>query len=323
MLINCLQLRDEIAEKIKEDITALKSHGIIPSFAIIQVGNYPPSDTYVHVKMRKAKELGIDVKIFKFQNSNVIPAKAGILIRIRKLIDQLNKDPSIHGIIIQRPLPPTMDETHLQSLINPSKDIDGLSPNSPFINPLIQAVVRVISYVFSQPSFSIHLRTTNYLLRTAVVGKGGTAGKPIYNYFSSQPVISTAGILLNVKQIDSSTKNPDEILKKADIIISCVGKPNILRHDNIKKDVVLISVGQHQEKIPTTNVIANAVKQSSKQIAASPRLDGAPRNDKLHWIGDYDESEIADLASFYTPTPYGIGPLNVIFLLKNVIKATK
>ncbi len=283
MVINCLQLRNELAEEIKKEIFDLKSHGIIPSFAIIQIGNYPPSDTYVHVKMKKAVELGITTKLFNFQDSK-IP-----ILKIEELIQKLNHDKTVHGIIMQRPLPRELDENRLQSLIEPGKDIDGLSQNSPFTNPLIMA----IKYILEQTAnFNIYYKNDKTVEKTipksmVVIGKGRTAGKPIANYFKNDS-------RFDVKVVDSKTLHPEAFTKSADIIISCVGKANILRRDNIKKGAALISVGQHQNQT-----------QNSK------------------WSGDYDESKIADIASFYTSTPGGVGPLNVIFLLKNVIKAAK
>jgi len=257
---------------------------------------------------------------------------------IEELIEKLNKDESIHGIIIQRPLPKPYDEDQLQSLIDPKKDIDGLSINSPFQNPLVLAVSHVINHVLSvgaehvqpNPIADWEPRAQHVVppqLKMAVIGKGISGGKPIYEYFLKNPVITIPvvetrncaslrknkenekgnEIQLNVQQVDTSTKNPTEILKSADIIISCVGKDRIVNKDNIKKGVILVSVGQHLNLIRRGAVFA-------------PLGGETPPLQK--WTGDYDEQEIAPLASFYTTTPGGIGPLNVIFLLQNVISAT-
>lgn len=293
MVIPCLQLRDEIATKIKLDIVRLREKGISPSFAIVQIGDNPASSAYIRVKTKKAEELGIKVKTYLFP-------KQATYDKLHTLILKLNNDPSIHGIIIQRPLPASFDENKLQNLIALSKDIDGLSPNSPFNNPLVRAVAHVINYVFSNSKI-YNLSPKIYNL--VVVGKGRTAGKPIFDCFSKNPNIrfSTMNYELITTQIDSQTPNPEKILKSADIIISCVGKERIIHADNIKKGVVLISVGQHQKPISNSE---------QKQV-------------KMKWSGDYDEEEIKDIARAYTPTPGGIGPLNVIFLLKNVVLGIK
>lgn len=300
MVINCLKLRDQIASEIKSKVDKLKSREITPSLAIIQIGDNPNSNAYIRVKTKKAEEMGIQTKLFKFENPKTLKSKTEK--QIEELIVKLNMDTSIHGIIIQRPLPVYLDENKLQSSINPKKDIDGLSKNSPFKNPLVSAVEHVIHYVFSQSNFP--LPSADRKLQTVVVGKGITAGAPIYRYFANHPNLPDFPDLhFNVSQIDSSTKNPDEILKSADIIISCVGKERIIRPDNIKKGVILISVGQHIRKNPL-------------------EIRKNPSDTKINkWSGDYNENEIENIAQAYTPTPNGIGPLNVIFLLQNVINA--
>jgi methylenetetrahydrofolate dehydrogenase (NADP+) / methenyltetrahydrofolate cyclohydrolase len=318
MIIPCIKLRNQIAEKIKEDIARLHDQGIAPSFAIIQIGNNPASNIYIQVKTKKAEELGIKTVIHKFEqlNNRTIEQSHDQQKEIEELISKLNNDPSIHGIIIQRPIPESINEHLLQSLISPKKDIDGLSENSPFVNPLVQAVLHAIKFALSQNS-SYNLPTTTYNL--VVVGKGKSAGGPIFSYFSSHPNIQlrTTDYVLRTRQIDSKTENPDQVLKNANLIISCVGKERIINSTNIKKGVILISVGQHisanPPEIPTHNATHNVAGGSVDQ-------NGTKTN---KWLGDYEENEIIDIAEAYTRTPGGIGPLNVIFLLQNVINAVK
>lgn len=329
MVIPCLKLRDELALNLKQQVSALKGQGITPYLAIILIGNDISSETYIRVKSKKAKELGIETKIFRFNKPDisvnqpdasisqpdtssqpvtpVVPVKTEILNKendkknniinnlkaeVEKLIFELNQNQNIDGIIIQRPLPKPLNslEDYFQELIDPKKDVDGLSKNSPFINPLVLAVKHAVKYALSQNFLS---SPTN-LLNTVVVGKGKSGGAPIYKYFASQQVLdSFPDYHFKTFLVDTKTPNPTEVLKQADIIISCVGKPKIINASNIKKGAVLASVGQHQDKI------------SNK------------------WTGDYDENEIAPIAGAYTKTPGGIGPLNVIFLLQNIINAVK
>jgi methylenetetrahydrofolate dehydrogenase (NADP+) / methenyltetrahydrofolate cyclohydrolase len=329
MVIPCIKLRNEIAEKIKEDIAGLHSRGVTPSFAIIQIGDNPASNIYIQVKTKKAKELGIETKIYKFEqlNDRTIEQINKQQKEIEKLITKLNTDSSIHGIIIQRPLPKSYDEHHLQFLINPQKDIDGLSENSPFINPLVQAVLHAIKHVLSQ-SNPYSLPTTTYNL--VVVGKGKSAGSPIFNYFSSHPNIHlrTTDYVLRTSQIDSHTPNPTEILKSADLIISCVGKERIINANNIKEGVILISVGQHQPKSSNFQFQISKeyknfnIKKFIKNLKLKIKNLGKHKQKQI-WLGDYNEDEIKNIAQSYTRTPGGIGPLNVIFLLQNVISSSQ
>lgn len=255
MKINCLAIRDEIAAELK------KNSGF-GRLAIILCGQNPASKQYVKNKILKAEELGIATTLFQSTNQLEIEAK----------IKSWNRDFAISGIILQRPTPALIDEDKLQNLIDPQKDVDGLSIFSAHVSPVVLAVQKVMDYLKNK-----HQQTFN---RIVVVGKGITGGKPIYEHLKQNANFQ-------VKQIDSKTANPDLLLKEADLIISCVGKPLIVRHDNIKKGAVLIGVGQHQN--PKTGL----------------------------WQGDYDENDIKNTAGFYTPTPGGIGPLTVIFLLKN------
>lgn len=311
MVVPCIKLRNKIAEYIKTKVVELKSRGISPSLAIILIGDDPASEIYTKVKSKKAEELGIKTKISRFNNETMKQWNnndQNLQKNIEKLIIKLNKDPSIHGIIIQRPVPKELDEKKLQGMIDPKKDIDGLSEDSPFINPLVQAVLRAIKFALSNLKI-YNLSPKIYNL--VVVGKGKSAGSPIYNYFLSHPIISlptTTYSLQPITQIDSKTPNPEEILKSADIIISCVGKEKIINENNISKGVILIGVGQHQA---TTVIASEAMHQTMRGEAKQ----------SSSWKGDYDENEVKDIASAYTRTPGGIGPLNVIFLLNNVVQS--
>jgi methylenetetrahydrofolate dehydrogenase (NADP+)/methenyltetrahydrofolate cyclohydrolase len=201
----------------------------------------------------------------------------------------LNDDPFVHGILIQRPLPEQIDIEKLELTTDPEKDIDGFHPDSPYTLPLPLAVGKILEAVyiqknqkseFTHPAFVAWLNKENIVL----LGKGPTGGGPIIEYFKK----------LNIKPtlIDSKTKNPERIMNKADIVISAVGRENTIKAGDLKKGVVLISVGINRGE-----------------------------NNKLH--GDYDDEAIKDIASYYTPTPGGVGPVNVAMLWVNLLTATE
>lgn len=291
MIIDGKAISQEILDDLKIRAEKLKGKGITPTLQIILVGESAESESYVKQKKLKGEEIGIDVKI-KNLNSNIATDD---LIRI---INDFNLDNSISGIIVQRPLPPKINSEKIDNAVLTEKDVDGFNPKSKFNNPLGEAVINILKGVFElrskviiiDPEQSPNRSLFHSWLQSnsiAVVGKGTTGGLPVIKTLRKNNYY-----LDEENIIDSKTKNKTEIIKEADIIISAVGKPNTIKPEMIKKGAVLISIG------------------------LSKGSDG-----KLH--GDYNEEDIKDIASFYTPTPGGVGPVNVASLLKNLVEAAE
>ena len=266
-----------IASRILEDLKfKIQKLDIVPHLAIILIGNDPASIAYVNQKKIKAEKIGARTSIYKYPNS--ISEKA-----LLQHLNDLNHLSTVHGIIVQQPLPSHINIKKITQAIDPKKDVDGFNTNSKFEMPLSMAVLKILEEVHAstpgvEPRFIDWLKSKQII----IMGKGETGGEPIVNSFKKmdiEPIV-----------IDSKTKNPQVLTKTADIIISAVGKTNVVKPDMIKKGVILISIGLHKG------------------------LDG-----KLH--GDYEENEIKNIVSFYTPTPGGVGPVNVSMLLKNVVIA--
>ena len=287
MKIDGREIAGEILEELKTKVAKLKKKRIIPMLAIILVGNDPASVTYVRQKELKAQSIGAKTIIKQFS------PKISEL-KLIQTIQQFNNNSNIHGIIVQQPLPFHIDVKAVTLAINPKKDIDGFNPKSKFQSPIAKAVLKILKkvYIYTprvepqfitprvEPQFIKWLKSK----KIVVIGKGETGGKPIIDTLQKieiQPLI-----------VDSKTINHELLTKNTDIIISAVGKENIINSKMIKKGVILISVGLHKGK------------------------DG-----KLH--GDYEEKDIRHIASFYTPTPGGVGPVNVAMLLSNLLKAVE
>ncbi|MEK7534573.1 MAG: bifunctional 5,10-methylenetetrahydrofolate dehydrogenase/5,10-methenyltetrahydrofolate cyclohydrolase [Patescibacteria group bacterium] len=277
----------KIAEKILEELKLkIQKLNAIPHLAIILIGNDPASKTYVKQKILTAEKIGIKTSLFQYPSS----------VSMKDLfehLNDLNHLNTVHGIIVQQPLPPHLNLENIMHAIDPRKDVDGFHPNSKFQSPIALAVFKILGVIRATPRMVARQRPR--LLRggfkkwlnsqkIVVIGKGETGGKPIINMLKQmgiEPVV-----------IDSKTKNPEQLTKKADIIISAVGKPNAIKPEMIKKGVILIGVGLHKGN------------------------DG-----KLH--GDYEEEKIKNIASFYTPIPGGVGPVNVAMLLENLVTAAE
>lgn len=256
--------------KIAEEILDVVAHlgGPQKKLAIIQIGNLRESTTYVRAKKRVGERVGVKVDHYCFREET---SEKNIIERIAKL----NSDTTVTGIIVQLPLPHNLNTQKILTAIDPKKDVDGFLPNSPYTPPVARAVLIIINVVMSFNKL-YSWRTKNIV----VIGRGKTAGAPIHKSLKKLKIPTTL--------VHSKTPNPARILRKAELIISCVGKPNIITPEKIKKGVILIGVGIHRDK-----------------------------NGNLR--GDYDEDKIKDKAAYYTPTPGGVGPVTVACLLQNVV----
>ena len=203
---------------------------------------------------------------------------------LEKKVKLLNDDPFVHGILIQRPVPKHIDIDKLEMLTNPEKDIDGFHPDSPYTLPLPLAVLKVLEEVHEQESIDANFDTWLQKQNIVITGKGPTGGGPIIKYLKMMNVTPLV--------IDSKTANPEDLLKQADIVIAAVGRENMIKAGDLKQGVIIIGVG----------ILRGT--------------DG-----KL--TGDYNEDDIDSVAAYYTPTPGGVGPVNVAMLTENLLTATE
>lgn len=272
------EIKKELAKRVRE----IHSQNILPHLAVILVGDDPSSQAYIRQKKKVGEEIGIKISKIKDQRSKRV--------ELISLVNKLNHDSSIHGVIIQRPLPVKIDKDELDKLVIPQKDVDGFHPKSPFTPPVALAVLRILKYVFLTTKKQYFIITNNYEgefikwlkeKKILIIGRGETAGTPVANTFKKMNI--------NFNVAHSQTKNIKELCLLSDIIISCVGKPNIVRRQMITDKTTLIGVGLHLE------------------------------NGKLQT--DYNQEEVSQKALYYTPVPGGVGPVNVACLFENLVKA--
>ncbi|MDW7641314.1 MAG: bifunctional 5,10-methylenetetrahydrofolate dehydrogenase/5,10-methenyltetrahydrofolate cyclohydrolase [Nitrosarchaeum sp.] len=269
----------KIAQKVKEsaikDVEKLKVLGITPCLATVLIGDNPASATYVKNKHIACSQVGIITKDFKL-------ASGITQMELNKIIDELNKDESIHGILIQLPLPDHLDEFTTTSKISPLKDVDGLTPHNAGLLGMKKATLVPCTPLGVMEIFDYHdikLEGKNIV----VINRSNLVGKPLSHLLLAKNA--------TVITCHSKTKNIKELCQIADIIITGVGDRNkfTLTSDMIKKDAIVIDV-------------------------AISRY-----NEKL--VGDTDFEEIIKKASHVTPVPGGVGPMTVAMLLKNTITA--
>lgn len=270
MKIDGREIAKKITDELKIEVQRLNSENIFPKLAIVTLGQEDAWSTYVRQKIKLGDRLGVTTELINLSRTTDY--------ELINLVELLDHNPAIHGIIVQRPMPDEIENARTINAISPKKDIDGFRKDSDYEVPVWLAVKRVLEEVKGSEEFPKWIKTQNVV----VLGKGETAGAPISNGLKK--------LGASVEIIDSKTENREFLIKNADIIVSAVGK-KVINASDLKSGVVLVGVGLFRE------------------------------NEKLQ--GDYDEAEIKNVSSFYTPTPGGIGPINLAYLFDNLIKAAQ
>lgn len=283
MIVYGTIIANQLLSDLSSIVKKMKVRQIDPKLAVIHVGHDSSSLSYINQKKKAAKMIGVCVDIYQFSASVSYQI-------LSHCISKLGKDQSVHGIIIQRPLPPTISETSLTRQIPLGKDVDGFKVKSPYQPPIGKAVLAILASIY-WGNGTRYILLTKDIMRNLVIllkkkkilliGRGETAGKPIAKTLSD----------LNIRFIIATSQTPlEHFAPEADIIISAVGKKHIVTPALAKSKAVLISVGLWKNK--------------------SGRL-----------CGDYDEDDVRPIASYFTPTPGGVGPVNVACLMQNVVHA--
>jgi len=273
-------LADELLASLSGEVSRLSTQGIVPTLAVILVGDDAGSLSYIRQKRKAAESIG--ARLLLEQLSADASPEA-----ISSTIAHYNNDSSVHGLIVQRPIGHGRhDADDILATVSPQKDVDGFVPHSPFQVPVAKAVLTILERIHTDLTRTglVNHGFSSWISgqTIAVIGRGETAGKPIAHLLES--------LTTTLFVVHSATREPESVLQEANIIVSCVGKPGIVKADMIERGVILISVGIHRGK-------------------------------EGNLAGDYDDHDVAQVASFYTPTPGGVGPVNVACLMQNLINA--
>lgn len=241
MKVSGKEVADAISKKLQTEVVALK---VRPTLAIILAGDDPSSRIYVKNKIKRAKDVGIEIKLSEFSNSQFGECL--------KTIQKLNSDKNIHGIIVQYPVYKNWDFDNLILKIDPKKDVDGFGKKSPFEGATALAVWEMLTAFAYLERFS---EAKEFLKEKKIVllGKGRTAGGPIGK------LLEDKGLKVSYVVID--TKNPTPIIKSGDIIISATGAKNIINKNNLKRGSYVISVGVGKEIIEGKSKIYGDIKE--------------------------------------------------------------
>ena len=284
-IIDGKKVASEIKQEIAEEVARLKIAGKkVPHLAAILVGNNGSSETYVANKVKDCEEVGFKSTLLRFGNDIT---EAVLLDKIA----ELNNDNDVDGFIVQLPLPGHISENKVIEAIDPQKDADGFHP----VN-LGKMVIGLPGYLPATP-FGIVELIKRYRIETSgkncvVIGRSNIVGRPV------SILLSQKGMDATVTVVHSRTKNIQDIVSQADIIIAAIGSPAFVTAEMVKEGAVVIDVG-------TTRLISPETKSGYKLV------------------GDVDFENVAPKCSYITPVPGGVGPMTRVSLLRNTLIAAK
>ena len=292
-LIKGTEIRDEILKELKEEVDKIKEEqGVVPGLVTVLVGEDPASVSYVTAKIKTAQGLGYK----EIQDNQPADIKEEDLLA---LIDKYNKDDSIHGILIQLPLPKHVDEKKVLNAVDPDKDVDGFHPVN--VGRLMIGGAEV-KFPPCTPAgiqeLIIRSGVTIEGAEVVVVGRSNIVGKPI----STMLMQKAPGANATVTVAHTRTKDPAFHCKRADILIVAAGVPGLVKPEWIKPGACVIDVGVNRvgEKIS---------EKTGKKVAILK--------------GDVDFDKAKEIAGYITPVPGGVGPMTITMLMRNTLNSLK
>lgn len=276
VIIDGKALSAKIREELKREVDDLAGRGIVPGLTVVLVGDDPASQVYVRNKAKSCEQIGIRSEVIRLPGDTPEDQLLGV-------IDGLNRNPDVHGILVQLPLPDHISEEKVLLAISPEKDVDGFHP----VNVGNLSIGRD-AFLPCTPAGCIELiRSTGTDIagrHAVVIGRSNIVGKPMAMLLLREHATVTV--------CHSRTKDIEDVVRRADIVVAAVGRPNLVKKHWIKPGALVLDVGVN--RLP----------------------DG-----KL--TGDVDFESVKETAGFITPVPGGVGPMTITMLLKNTIKAAK
>jgi len=285
-IISGTEIAKQIREELKKEIAELKErHSVTPGLATVLVGDDPASKVYVGQKEKSCNNLGIYSKMINLPGD---ASEEDLL----KLIDELNNDSNIHGILVQLPLPKHINETRVLYKIDPNKDVDGFHP----VN-VGKMVIGEKCFLPCTPHGVLELLSRSGVktegAEVVIVGRSNIVGKPVLNLMLQKRPSGNATVTL----CHTRTKDLSFHTKRADILIVATGYPKTVTGDMVREGVVVIDVGVN-------------------------RIGKTPEG-KAILVGDVDFESVKEKAAAITPVPGGVGPMTIVMLMKNTVEAAR
>ncbi|MCB2201392.1 bifunctional methylenetetrahydrofolate dehydrogenase/methenyltetrahydrofolate cyclohydrolase FolD [bacterium] len=286
VIIDGKEVAKAIRSGLKAKIQRLKDRGVTPGLAAVLIGDDPASQTYVSSKAKACDKLGLYSEVIRRPADT---SQEDLL----EIVRGLNKNPNIHGILVQSPLPKHMDELGVTLTIDPAKDVDGFHPHNvgmmligrPGLLPCTpHGIVRLLEHYRIDPAGK----------EVVVVGRSNIVGKPIAAILVQKAPMANATVTI----AHSRTPNLAEVCRRADILIAAIGRPNTITGDMIKEGAVVIDVGVN-------------------------RVDDAATEKGYRLVGDVDFEAAMLKTSAITPVPGGVGPMTIAMLMSNTVEAAE
>ena len=285
-IIDGKQVAAGMREELKAEVAKLKEKGIVPGLGVILVGDDPASISYVTAKERACEEIGI------YSDNKRLAADTPQK-QLISLVKKMNKDPKIHGILVQLPLPKGLNEAEVLQTIDPDKDVDGFHPMN-----VGRMVVGEKAFLPCTPHGVIQLLIRSGVTiegaNVVIVGRSNIVGKPLANMLIQKSAIGNATVTV----CHTRTRNLAGHTLQADIVIVAAGRPNTVTADMIKEGAVVIDVGVN-------------------------RVEDATKKQGFRLVGDVDFGAVKEKASLITPVPGGVGPMTITMLLYNTVESAK
>lgn len=288
------QVKSDILAELKPRIEALRTRRRAPGLAVVLVGEDPASQIYVRDKIRTCREIGITSLDFTPDDS----ISQGELLG---LVDRLNRDDGVDGILVQSPLPAHIDEKAVLLAIDPTKDVDGFHPlnvgnlvaNRPAPRACTPAGIIEMLKRYRIPMAGQH---------AVVVGRSDIVGKPMALMLLHENATVTI--------CHSRTRNLAEECKRADILVAATGKPGLITRDHIQPGAVLVDVGMN--RVTSPDLARRLVGHDEKRWALFEK-------NRQVLVGDIEPLAMQELSSYYTPVPGGVGPLTIAMLMSSTV----
>ena len=286
-MISGKEVAETVLEECRQQIAELAGKGVKPGLAVVLVGADPASRAYVRSKDRKCHELGLHSVKYE------LPAET-TQAELIALVRELNADPAIHGILVQSPPPPHIDEAEIVRTIDPGKDVDGFHP----VNVAKLALEDPTGFVPCTPLGCQRLLIAAGIetkgAHAVVVGRSMIVGKPMALLLMAKGPGGDATVTV----AHSRTRDLGEITRQADIIVAAIGRPDFIKAEHVKEGAVVIDVGIN-------------------------RVDDASVEKGYRLVGDVAFDEVAPKCRAITPVPGGVGPMTIAMLMSNTIKACR
>ena len=285
-VIDGKQIAKDVRKKLKPRIAALQEKGITPGLAVVLVGEDPASQTYVNAKGKACERLKLYSETIR-KDANITQQE------LIEIVQSLNSNDKIHGILVQSPVPSHIDELAVTLTIAPEKDVDGFHPYNVGMMLLGRGALLPCT-----PNGILKLLEESEIdpsgKEVVIVGRSNIVGKPVAALLMQKAKIGNATVTV----AHSRSKDLTEITKRADILIAAIGMPEFIKSEMLKDDVVIIDVGVN-------------------------RVDDASKEKGYKLVGDVDYDGCFDKASYITPVPGGVGPMTISMLMENTVTAAE